>query len=73
MNVETGKSRKVQINDNVDLLVRKVTITDGDKVIEAVELREYLRNAEVEGHGVFIPIQFASDVGRLVALVGEPA
>jgi hypothetical protein len=54
MNVTIDTERRVSVNDNVDLLIRKVSITeagDSPKTIEAVELREWLKNAEVEGHG----------------------
>jgi hypothetical protein len=62
MRVENGKARKITVNGNVDLLVREVRIIEGERTIEAVELREFLKNAEVEGHGLFIPKETRHDV-----------
>lgn len=76
MNVTHGKGRKIQVNDNVNLIVREVSITEAGpspKTIEAVELREYLKNAEVEGHGVYIPKdQVENLIGSLRSVVGIP-
>lgn len=57
MTVTYGDPRKIPINDNVDLLVRSVSITENEnsEPVEAIEFREHLKNADVEGHGVFVP------------------
>lgn len=71
MDITHGKSRKIPVNDNVDLLVRRVSITEvgpSPRTIEAIELREYLRNAEVEGHGIFVPLD---EVSALMEALGS--
>lgn len=60
MKVERSKPiATVTVNQNVSLVVRHVVITDGEgdneTVVRAVELREFLKNAEVSGHGIFVP------------------
>ncbi len=58
-----NKAKPVSVNSNLDLLVRRVEITDeSENTVEALEIREWIKNAEVEGHGLFLPIESAQDL-----------
>lgn len=71
-----GKTVKFPRNEDVEIHVRQVTLNaDGPEKKQAncVEIREFLKEGEVYGHGIVIPAREVRDL--LVALdkVVEPA
>lgn len=53
-----GKTEKFPVNDDVDIVVREVTLNaDAPESahVPCIEIREFLREPEIYGHGLVIP------------------
>lgn len=66
-----GKTVKIPRNDHVDIHVREVVLNadapEADQV-EHIEIREYLKEGQVYGHGLLVPKDSAERIA--IALNG---
>jgi hypothetical protein len=65
----TGQVEKFPRDENVDIHVREVTLNASapeSAQVEAVDIREFIKNGEVYGHGLAIPRREVRDL--IVAL-----
>ena len=70
--VAYGRSRQFPRSANVDIVVREIVLNPNveEQRREYVEIREFLKNGEVFGHGVVIPRDHVSTLlEHLEALV----
>lgn len=75
-----GKTVKFPRNEDVDIHVREVTLNanaEPEKQVDTVEIREFIKDGEVYGHGLVIPAYAIPDLIRALqslsheALVGQ--
>lgn len=58
-----GETEKFPRSEDVDIHVREVTLNpDSKKSADCVEIREYLKEGEVYGHGLVIPWRELGDL-----------
>lgn len=60
-----GQTVKFPRNEHVDIHVRQVSLNveapEGEQV-QAVEIREFIKNGEVYGHGIILPANSIKDL-----------
>jgi hypothetical protein len=59
-----GKTVKFPRNDDVDIHVREVTLNAEapSGKVECVEIREFIKEGEVFGHGIVLPLHAIKDL-----------
>ena len=60
-----GKTAKFPRDEHVEIHVREVTLNasaPASAQVQMVDIREFIREGEVYGHGVLIPIQVIPDL-----------
>lgn len=70
-----GETVKIPRNEHVDIHVRAVTLNADEaetEQVECIEVREFIKDGEVYGHGLVIPCHTVKDLALAFQRVSAP-